>query len=439
MREFEFTFEEGLRKGLRNEGVEPFKDHRLVELKNLRPSEFGLRPVETLTNPFSATFVWPFPQMMLLRELRLMCTETAIYTCDSSWSPTVAIDSLVAGGMWHVADFGQFVLLTNGSQIVQRHGSTGVWSSFTSTSAIPAMNTMCAFKGRVVGGNLSSWYDCDSRYVAWSDIGSASFLPDIKNTAGYVPLERNGSVLRVLPLGDMVAVYGTDGVALLRPANQYMGLKQLDLPGLPNRNAVASSDQAHVFVDYAGELWMLGADGKAKNMGFGEYIGLMDAAELVVSYNRQAREFYISDGDVGYVLGEHGLCQTHQLASSVEFDSGVLYATYESDGDTGGYVTTDVLDLGLRAFKTLATLACGCSSASDMWTRVYWRSDVRSSFSSGEWQWVNPSGFTTPMITAEDFKLAFKAEDYTDVKLAYFKARTKLSDKRMIRGIYSAN
>jgi hypothetical protein len=117
----------------------------------------------------------------------------------------------------------------------------------------------------------------------------------------------------------------------------------------------------------------------------------------------------------------------------------MLYGTWESDNDTGAYVTTDVLDFGQRAFKTLATLAFGCSSASDMWGSVEWRSDVRGSFTQSGWQWVNPTGFVTPMITAHDFKLAFKAEDYTDVKLAYLKSRLKLSDKRSIRGIHGAS
>ena len=159
----------------------------------------------------------------------------------------------------------------------------------------------------------------------------------------------------------------------------------------------------------------------------------------MVSYNRQQNEYYISDGTKGFIFGSNGLCRTHQIVSSVEFDRGVLYGTWESDGDTAGWVTTDVLDFEQRAFKTLATLAVGCSSQSDMWTSLYWRSDVRGSFSQSGWQWVNPTGFTTPMITAHDFKLVFKEEDYTDVKLAYFKARLKLSDKRIIRGIYSAS
>jgi hypothetical protein len=438
MREFEASFDKGFSQGLRSEAIEPVDNQRLVTLKNLRPHEFGLRPIVEMTNPFSATFAYPYPQMFLLRELRLMALETAIYTCDSSWSPTVAISSLTTGGLWQVADFGDFLLMTNGSQIVQR-AYNGVWSKFTDTSSIPAMRTMCNFRGQIIGGNIyDNWEDCDVNYVTWSDIGSAEFYPGLKNEAGYAPMSWNGAVLRVMALGDLVAVYGVNGVSLLKPAKQYMAIKELDLPGIPTAGAVGGSNRGHVFVDYGGDVWMIGPEGKPKNLGYSEYISKMDASELVVSYNQHQNEYYISDDSTCYILGKNGLCQTHQIVSSCAFDNGVLYGTYESDKDISGVAVTDTLDFGQRALKTLTAMSAGCSSKNNMWTSVYWRSDVMGSFQQSEWQWINPTGFTTPMITAVDFKLAFRAENHSDCKLSNIKSRLKLSDKRMIRGIHSA-
>ena len=438
MREFEAVFDKGLLTGLRSDAVEPEKEQRLVTLKNLRPSEFGLKPIESITNPFVEVFAFPFPQMFLLRELRLMATETAIYECDSAWSPTIKLSGLIAGGIWQVADFGEYLLMCNGAQVVSRNGATGVWSSDATSTSIPDMATVCNFRGQIVGGNISGWEDCDVNYVAWSDIGSAEFYPGLKNEAGYTPMNWNGAVLRVLELGDMVAVYGENGVSLLRPAKQYMGIKDLDLPGIPTAGAVGGSFNAHLFVDYSGELWLMGPDGKSKNLGYSEFITQLDAAEIVVSYNRQQNEFYISDGMKTFILGKSGLCQSHQLVSSVVYDRGVLYGTYESDGDLGAYVTTDVLDFGQRTFKTLEAISFQCSSTSNMWGRVDWRSDVMGSFQNSAWLWVNPTGFITPMIIAHDFRLVFKAESYNDLKLANMRCRLKLSDKRLIRGIYRA-
>ena len=441
MREFESVFDKGLLKGLRSEAIEPAGDQRLTELKNLRPHEFGLRPVETITYPFDdVVFAYPFPQLFLLRELRLMATETAVYTCDSSWSPTLAIGSLAAGGIWHVADFGDYILMTNGSQLVQRYGSTGAWSKFAKTSSIPPMKTVCNFRGQIVGGNVTAgqWEDCASNYVVWSDIGSANFYPDQKNEAGYAPMSWNGDVLRVLPLGDMVAVYGVNGVSLLKPTNQYMGIKELNLPGIPTAGAAGGGHRGHVFVDYGGDVWMMAPDGQPKNLGYSEYISTMDASELVVSYNRHQDEYYISDNSKCFILGKNGLCQTHQIVSSCDFDNGVLYGTWESDRDRNARITTDVLDFGQRAFKTLATLSANCSSTNSMWLSIYWRSNVVGSFDQSQWQMINPTGFATPMVTAVDFKLAFEADDYTNTKLVSLRSRLKLSDKRVIRGAYSA-
>jgi len=440
MREFEATFDKGLLQGLRSEAIEPVNEQRLVTLKNLRPHDFGLRPVEEMTYPFSATysFTHPFPQLFLLRELRLMALETGIYTCDSSWTPTLAIGSLTAGGIWQVADFGDFILMANGQQLVQRNYA-GVWSTFADTSSIPDMKTVCNFRGQLVGGNMTDWEDCDVNYVAWSDIGSAEFYPGLKNEAGYAPMSWNGAVLRVMALGDLVAVYGVNGVSLLKPAKQYMAIKELDLPGIPTAGAVGGSSRGHVFVDYGGDVWMMGPDGKPKNLGYSEYISEMDASELVISYNQHQNEYYISDGSVCYILGKSGLCQTHQLVSSVAFDNGVLYGTHSSDKDPNGTVVTDSLDFGQRALKTLSLMSANCSSRNNMWMGVHWRSSVMGTFQKSREQWVNPTGFVTPSVTAVDFKLAFRAENYKDCKLSNMKVRLKLSDKRGIRGAYSAS
>jgi hypothetical protein len=115
-----------------------------------------------------------------------------------------------------------------------------------------------------------------------------------------------------------------------------------------------------------------------------------------------------------------------------------LYGTYESDKDKNATVVTDVLDFGQRAFKTISTLSASCSSSNNMWLGAYWRSNVMGKFQQSRWQRVNPTGFATPMVTAVDFKLAFRADDYTNTKLTSLSSRIKLSDKRAIRGIHRA-
>jgi len=436
MREFESTFEEGLKKGLRREEFSPAKEQQLVECWNLRPQPTGLQPIVSITNPFDETISWPWPQVMAGMNFRLLADETEIYTCDGSWATTSVIDTLTTGDCWDWADFGDFILMTNGSQIVQRYGFTGVWSSFASTAAIPAMKTICNFKGQVIAGNISSWHDCDSNYVAWSDIGSATFEPEsLKNEAGYAIMPFNGEVLRVLPLGDVVIIYCENGVAVMKPAKQYFGIAELLPVGIPWKGAVGSSDKGHTFVDYNGELWFLGSDLKPKKLGYQEYISTLSAGDIMISCNDGENEYYISDGTYCFLLTRQGLCQVHQLPTSVAFIDGQLTGVFTAGSDLTGRAVTDILDFGIRSFKTISALELGIQSSSSVQACVDWRSDINGTFQRSTWLESNPTGFVTPIVTANDFRLCVRSSSYSDMQLRHIVARVKNVDRRAMRGV----
>jgi len=60
---------------------------------------------------------------------------------------------------------------------------------------------------------------------------------------------------------------------------------------------------------------------------------------------------------------------------------------------------------------------------------------------SSDWIRVNPQGVITPIITANDFRVKFRATDYrpTVIHLDYMNVRYKLVDKRAVRGLHGAN
>lgn len=435
MREFESVFEEGLRKGLRRDEFSPAGDQQLIECRNLRPRSIGLMPLNTITNPFAAVVAWPFPQVLVGRNFKLLATSTEIYTCSALWAVTLVLGSITAGTCcWDWADFGDFLLLTNGSKMVKRTGDTGVWSSFASVTAIPGMKTICNFRGQAIGGNITTtWHDCGSNYIVWSDIGSASFTPELKNEAGYTMMPFSGAVLRVLPLGDSVIVYGENGIVVLKPAQQYFAMAELLPVGIPSKGAVGGSDHGHVFVDYNGEVWKLGRDLKPQKLGYQEYTTLMDASKIMVSYNGGDDEYYISDGVYGYLLTPWGLCQTYQLVTSIAFVGGQLVGVTKSDGVTTRQVVTDVMDFGIRSFKTVTALEFGARGASAVYGAVDWRSALSGSFARSTWLTVNPTGFVTPIVTANDFRLCIKSA--ADIELRYIIARVKNVDRRAMRGV----
>lgn len=411
-------------------------EQQLIECWNLRPRSTGLRPVVDIVNPFAQTVSWPFPQVIIGKNFRLLTDRTAIYTCDSLWNTTSVISGIPTGDCWDWAEFGDYLLLTNGQRIVQRNGATGAWTSFESAATIPGMKTICSFRGQVVGGNITTnWYDCEKNYIVWSDIGSATFVPGIKNEAGYAIMPFNGEVLRVLSLTDVVVIYGENGIAVIKPAQQYFGVAELLPIGIPSKGAVGGSEHSHVFVDYNAELWLLGRDLKAKKLGYQEYISQLDASKIIVSFNSGEDEFYISDGIKTFVLTPFGLCQAHQLPTSTAFVDGQLVGVSSNGSDLEGRVVTDVLDFGIRSFKTVSALELGGSSPNGFYACVDWKSNIAGSFQRSTWLVSNPTGFVTPIVTANDFRLCVKSSSYSQMELRYITARVKNVDRRAMRGV----
>jgi hypothetical protein len=267
----------------------------------------------------------------------------------------------------------------------------------------------------------------------WSDIGSASFTPGLRNEAGYMIIPFSGAVLRVLSLGDVVMVYCENGIIALKPAQQYFAMFELSSVGIPWKGAVGGNEQEHVFIDYNGELWRIGRDLKMQKLGYQEYITLLDASKIMISFASNDHEYYISDGELGYLLTPGGLCQVHQLVTSVSFVDGELVGVWESDGNTLRQVVTDLLDFGIRSFKTVSAIELGVTSSSSVYASVDWRSDVNGSFQRSTWLINNPTGFMTPIVTANDFRACVKCSD--DMELRYILLRVKNVDKRSMRGI----
>jgi len=435
VREFEWPFEEGLRKGLRNEEFSPAREQQLVECWNLRPRQTGLLPVVSITNPFAQTINWPFPQVLVGRNFRVLADEITVYTCDDSWATTSRAGGILAGDCWDWAEFGDYLLMANGERMVRRTGG-GVWSSATSWTDIPGMKTVCQFKGRAVGGNITTaWYDCGENYVVWSDIGSAVFTPDQKNTAGYAIVPYHGAVLRVLPLGDILLVYCENGVMAMKPSQQYFAMAELLPVGIPWKGAVGGGSSGHVFIDYNGELWKVEPGPKVKKLGYQEYMTQLTAGDIMVSYNAGEDEYYISDGSLTFLLTPFGLCQTYQLPTSLAFVDGQLVGVNSNGSDVEGRAVTDLVDFGIRSFKTVSVLEVGGFSSAGFRACVDWRSDNSGSFQRSTWLVSNPTGFVTPIVTANDFRLCVKSSSFSDMELRYIIARVKNVDRRAMRGV----
>lgn len=129
MREFTLVFDEGLQKGLRNKPRTGRKEQWLIEALGMIPEDNIMQSIPQLPAPTKITgSTYPYPQIFKLRNLILVCDERTIYSY-SSGTLTLEYHSATGGGTWTVADFGDYVVLTNGSSLVERNPRSGAFES----------------------------------------------------------------------------------------------------------------------------------------------------------------------------------------------------------------------------------------------------------------------------------------------------------------------
>lgn len=450
MREYEHNFMEGLRKGLRTHQDNPTNEQALLECYNTKPSPNGLIPYEPITDPLTgATVDWPFPQLFIGSGFRILATDTKIYQVASDWTATLKITT-TESGVWDFLDFGDYFILVNGAKIVAIDPSDNSYSAADSSTHMPRFATGCNFKGQIVGGNIkTTWHGCGINSVVWSDIGSASFTPSKKNEAGFRHMFWEGEVLRVKRLGDVVMVYGDNGIAALPPVSEPVvtfGMKELLNIGIPCKSAVGGDEHSQAFVDNNGWLWKVVEGQMPKKLGYQEFMTNLTASKIVVSYDPGEDEFFISDDSTCYVLTPYGLCEGYQLVTTVAHLDGTTYGVFSDTEDYEFRIKSDTLDFGTRGFKTLSGMDLGIYHPATYgeddvvsYGSLDIRSDRTSDFSQTRKEWIrtNDMGNVTPQVSAEEFRLRVKVSRFENVKLNYIRSHVKVVDRRTLRGVYS--
>uniref|UniRef100_A0A6M3JB42 Uncharacterized protein n=1 Tax=viral metagenome TaxID=1070528 RepID=A0A6M3JB42_9ZZZZ len=437
MKEFSTTFKEGLVKGLRSDERNPRNSEALVECYNLKPTEVGLIAYEPIANPLTGVSAdWPFPQLFLGQDVRVLATATALYEL-STWTLGTAKATVTETNRWDFIDFGSYLILTNGLKLCIRDYA-GTWSTNDYTSTIPRFATGCNFNGQIVAGNVkSTWHGCGTGSLIWSRIGSVDCTPGGDNEAGFRNTPWEGDVLRVKKLGKGIVVYCENGIGVLSPYQQTFGWDSLIEVGIPAMSAIGGNENIHVFVDTDGNLWRIKKDFSIQKLGYREYMNLMTAADIVVEHNPVLREFHISDDSYGFILTEKGLGKCYQEVTTVAVDNGTSYGVFHDQSDAQARIITDTLDFGLRGLKTLQTVEVGgYHSSGTVSAYAQWRVDKTAALTTSPTVLVNPDGVSTLVVTADEFRVGLTYTSYSGVEVDYMNFKLKLSDKRYVRGKY---
>jgi hypothetical protein len=436
---------------------------------------------------------WPFDMMKFLKYYTVIMHDDgsnldmyeAYCGTDNAWVATECISNIVANSViplnWDFADFEwfygmAFAYTLNGvvsTKCYQR--DPGIASGVGAITALPSdacptFITCCNFKGQpILGGIISTnatWTQLGLASVCWGAIGQWEFRPQNNRTAGFIRMPWSdwdkGLVLKVAELGNRVVVYGNAASCSLVPyAKEHaigFGLDDTVMgPGIQSGFHFTGDKDKHLIIGNDNNLYLTnetGDFGKAlgfKKLGYKEYItelisqndDIAKGTPLCLSYDSLHRRFYICGLHGAYCLTEFGLYKHHQSTTGVGRYRGVKLAGFVKDNeDYEARFTGDTIDNRLRGMKTLETLEFGLDCGSDAYGGIdfKYKYDYNKLFRSGVLKPLSPNGVVYPGITASDFRVKFKADDYRDgIKIDYVNCKWKLSDKRSVRGLYNAN
>lgn len=153
MQEYTITYKDGLIKGLRASKHNPRNEGALILAEGLIQESgelFNLDELDTFDISDIEDCDFPFPQCFQLRHWTLICTPTKIYTYDGA--TLTLVYTAEEGSTWTIGDFYNYLILTNGKELITLNPDTGVWSKYLDC-AIPYCLCVCDVNGQVfVGG-----------------------------------------------------------------------------------------------------------------------------------------------------------------------------------------------------------------------------------------------------------------------------------------------
>lgn len=153
MYEYTILYKDGLARGLRASKHNPRNKGALIQADGIIQESGELFNLAELSN-FDVSSIeactFPFPQVFQLREWTLICTPTKVYTYDGA--TLTLVYTADEGSTWTVADFYNFLVLSNGRELITLDPEDGTWSKYLDC-AIPTCLCLCDLNGQMfVGG-----------------------------------------------------------------------------------------------------------------------------------------------------------------------------------------------------------------------------------------------------------------------------------------------
>ena len=131
MKEYTIHYKTGLAQGLRATENNPKNTGALTKAQGVIQKAgqlFNLEELEGFDISTIEACTFPFPQIFQLRTWTIICTPTKIYTYDGT-TLTLAFTA-TEGSTWTVGDFYDYLVMSNGLELIVLDPETGDWSLF---------------------------------------------------------------------------------------------------------------------------------------------------------------------------------------------------------------------------------------------------------------------------------------------------------------------
>lgn len=449
MRERVAIFEKGLIAGLPSSGALNTTVEFLHQCYNVHPTKEGLLARPKVLNPLPDVRQeeWPYPFLWVGHRFILLFTYTALYRVEGDWD-LVKIGNYDWGTVPQIADFYDYIVISSSRQrfalLRGAPAPTGVGATFTCCDN---------FKGQLVVGNVKLGdigVNADppegENIVAWTKIGSLEWEYTLGNETGYAPMPYIGKILAIKALGDLVIVYGENGVTRLKPEKTPVttfGIHPFGAIGLFSPQSVAGDNLEHIFVGADKALYsikperMLSEDGKAPNrLGYEEFIGRLE--DPVISFDPYLRWWWIADEVCCYIYSSQGLSEASFSPTRVNRLDGQLLGLGVQQGEDKALVCTSPISFNTRNIKTLMCVEGDIRSAGPCLGRAHYRYKHFDEWKTHNIKPLDPRGAFFPVVGGTEFRVDLVCMDYTDFTLSKIFLHYKNTDKTFSRGVIDA-
>ena len=349
------------------------------------------------------TTYFPFPQVKQCARVTFLFTHNAIYRLENG-TLILMWTGNEYDAPWTVADFTDYILLSNGFHLLEYIVPDGTIAQVTHVS-VPAFNASCNYNGQLF---ISA--DGGKRIQA-SKIGELQFALDEQNMQFTRPVDFSGTILRMCKLGRTLYIFGTDGIDAMRPTETGWSYSAVASNGLLSTWSLVEAEGKIWFIDSRCHLVMIDEENGFTDVGYQMYFS---NEPIVLSWDPKFKLLYISGHGRGYAYNPvtESLGTSYEQLTAVTHDRIITFAEY---ADVKPFeIHTNWYDFGARGYKTLHRIEFSIAvDNAEEWSmsaaldfRVHNNKQPRST----PWKRVNPDGIAWLACYGLEFKIKLRSE-----------------------------